>query len=351
MTNVIQIGDKKIGPGYPCFIIAEAGVNHNGNRELAKQLIDGAVRAGADAVKFQTFHADSIVTCTAEKAEYQKSTTSPSESQYHMLKSLELSDDTFRELSVYARDKGIIFLSTPFDLESVDLLYSLDVPAFKIPSGEITNFPLMKKIAEKRKPIILSTGMATLGDVEEAVVFLKKNGAEEIILLHCTTSYPAAIQSVNLNAIETLRSAFRLPCGYSDHTEGIIIPVAAVAMGAQVIEKHFTLDKNLPGPDHLASLEPQELKAMVSAIRDVESALGNGIKVPTAEEEEIKKVARKSIVLCKGLQPGDEIKKDDITIKRPGTGIEPRFVDSVIGRRVNKRKEKDEILFWADLSG
>jgi len=321
-------------------------VNHNGNVDIAKQLIDAAVAASADAVKFQTFHADSVVTCTAEKAEYQKSTTSSNESQYDMIKNLELSDGIFQELSEYADRKGIIFLSTPFDEESVDLLDRIGVPAFKIPSGEITNFLLLKKIVEKKKPLILSTGMATLGEVEDAVNFLKANGGEEIILLHCTTSYPAPIHSVNLRAMETLRCAFQVPVGYSDHTEGIMIPIAAVSMGAQVVEKHFTLDRSLSGPDHLASLEPQELKAMVVAIREVEHALGNGIKGPTEEEEAIKSVARRSVVARCDIKSGDILNENNIALKRPGTGIQPQFIRYILGMRARRNIKRDEILQW-----
>lgn len=346
MINSIQIKGKLIGAEHPCFIIAEAGVNHNGNVDLAKQLIDAAVAAGADAVKFQTFHADSVVTCTAEKAEYQKSTTSSNESQYDMIKKLELSDDIFLELSEYTDRKGIIFLSTPFDEKSVDLLDQIGVSAFKIPSGEITNVLLLKKIVEKRKPIILSTGMATLGEVEDAVNFLKAHGVEEIVLLHCTTSYPAPIHSVNLRAMKTLKCAFRVPVGYSDHTEGITISIAAVAIGAQVIEKHFTLDRALPGPDHQASLEPQELQAMVTAIRDVECALGNGIKRPSAEEEAIKRVARRSIVAKIDISKGKILTEDVLTVKRPGTGINPKYIKSIIGKKICVDIQKDDAISW-----
>ena len=268
---MIQVNRKKIGYNQPCFIIAEAGVNHNGDVNLAKRLIVAAIEAGADAIKFQTFHTDNVVTRTAEKAGYQKNTTSSEESQYEMIKKLELSDEVFLELSDYAKKRGIIFLSTPFDDESVDLLDRIDVPAFKIPSGEITNFPLLKKIAEKKKPVILSTGMATLGEVEDAFHYLKKCGVQEIVLLQCTTSYPASINSVNLRAMETLRCAFHVPVGYSDHTEGNMISIAAVAMGACVLEKHFTMDRTLPGPDHKASLEPHELKAIKG-----DTGCGNG---------------------------------------------------------------------------
>ena len=285
----IKAGDRYIGEDEPCFIIAEAGVNHNGDINLARKLIDVAVEAGADAVKFQTFKAEEVVTKGAEKADYQKKTTGLKESQFEMLKRLELTGRDFEELFAYAQRKDIIFLSSPFDKGSVDLLDRLGVPAFKVGSGEITNFPLLKHIARKKKPIILSTGMSTLGEVEEALEVIRKDGATDIILLHCVSSYPAKMEDMNLKVIETLRHAFKLPVGLSDHSIGIAIPVAAVSLGACVIEKHFTLDKNLPGPDHRASLEQDELKQMVKAIRDVEKAMGDGVKRPTKEEEENKK--------------------------------------------------------------
>ena len=344
MQSKIKIGEKVIRSQGPCFIIAEAGVNHNGDVALAKKLIDAAVEAGADAVKFQTFKAENVVTPTAEKAEYQK--TGTTESQYEMIKKLELSEVDFWNLAEYARDVGIIFLSTPFDEESVDLLNQIGVPAFKIPSGEITNFRLLKKIAQKSKPIILSTGMATLGEVEEALNYLKRHGAEEIVLLHCTTSYPAPVTSVNLRAMETLRCAFQVPVGYSDHTEGITIPIAAAAMGACVIEKHFTLDRTLPGPDHRASLEPQELAAMVKAVRDVELARGNGVKGPTEEEEAIKRVARRSIVAKRDIRMGGVLAEGDLAIKRPGTGIEPRYLDFVVRTKARVPIWRDQVIQW-----
>ena len=342
----LNIEKKGIGSQNPCFIIAEAGVNHNGDVALAKKLIDAAVEAGADAVKFQTFKAEKIVTSTAEKADYQKNTTGAGESQYEMIKKLELSETDFQDLSNYAREAGIIFLSTPFDEESADLLDQIGVPAFKIPSGEITNFPLLKKIAQKSKPIILSTGMATLGEVEEALNYLKKHGAEEITLLHCTTSYPAPVKSVNLRAMETLRCAFQVPVGYSDHTEGITIPIAAAAMGACVIEKHFTLDRTLPGPDHRASLEPPELAAMVKAVRDVDLARGNGIKGPTEDEEAVKRVARRSIVAKCDIRMGDVLTEGNLAIKRPGIGIEPRYLDSVVWKKARVPIRRDQVVQW-----
>jgi len=342
----IQVAEKFIGEMHPCFIIAEAGVNHNGNADLAMQLIDAAANAGADAVKFQTFHADSVVSCTAEKAEYQRSTTPSNESQYDMIKRLELSDDAFWDLSEYADRKGIIFLSTPFDEESVDLLDRIGVPAYKVPSGEINDFHLLKKIAKKKKPIIQSTGMATLGEVDDAFSFLRLHGAEEIALLHCTTNYPAAVSTANLRAMDTLRCAFQVPVGYSDHTEGITIPIAAVSMGAQIIEKHFTLDRRLPGPDHQASLEPQELHAMVKAIRDVECAFGNGIKRPNKEEEMIKTAAKRSIVAKVDIHPGERLTRSMLSIKRPGTGIEPRYFELLMHVRAKTEIPKDQVITW-----
>jgi len=339
----VKINDKLIGEEEPCFIIAEAGVNHNGSVELAKKLIDAAKDAGADAVKFQTFKAESVVVKDAQKAEYQKETTGEG-SQYDMIKKLELTEEDFRELADYAEKKDIMFLSSPFDKDSIDLLNELDVPAFKVGSGEITNFPLLRYIAKKGKPIILSTGMSTLGEIEEALDVIRSEGVEDIILLHCVSNYPARIEDVNLRAIETLKQAFKLPVGFSDHTLGITAPIAAVALGACVIEKHFTLDRNLPGPDHKASLEPDELKEMVKAIREVEKALGDGIKRPTKEEEEIKKVARRSIVAKVDIPEGAIVTEDMLDVKRPGTGIEPRYIDMIIGKKAKEDIKKDEII-------
>ena len=339
----IRIEDKLIGEEEPCFIIAEAGVNHNGSVELAKKLIDAAKDAGADAVKFQTFKAESVVVKDAQKAEYQKETTGEG-SQYEMIKKLELAEEDFRELADYAEKKDIMFLSSPFDKESVDLLYELDVPAFKVGSGEITNFSLLRYIAKKGMPIILSTGMSILGEVEEALDVIRSEGVEDIILLHCVSNYPARIEDVNLRAMGTLKQAFKLPVGFSDHTLGITAPIAAVALGACVIEKHFTLDRNLPGPDHKASLEPDELKEMVKAIREVEKALGNGIKKPTKEEEEVKKVARKSIVAKVDISKDEIITEDMLDVKRPGTGIEPKYLKFIIGRKAKEDIKKDDVI-------
>jgi N,N'-diacetyllegionaminate synthase len=340
----IKIGDRVIGEGYPCFIIAEAGVNHNGDIKLAKKLIDAAKSAGADAVKFQTFRAEEIVTRTAEKAAYQKKTTGACESQYAMLKKLELGPEDFRKLSDYSCKKNIIFLSTPFDEGSVDIIDNLDVPAFKIPSGEITNFPLLRYIARKNKPVILSTGMSVLKEIKEAVTILQKEGTGEIALLHCISSYPAPAKDINLRFMGILKRTFSLPVGLSDHSVGIYVPLAAVAMGACIIEKHFTLDRGLPGPDHQASLEPGELKEMIAAIRIVEKALGNGIRRLTKDEETIKKAARRSLVARVDIPAGAVIKKDMLAIRRPGTGLEPIFMDSIVGEVTVKKIARGEVI-------
>jgi len=345
----VKIPGRLVGEGQPCFIIAEAGVNHNGDIKLAKKLIDIAREAGADAIKFQTFKADTLVTKSAAKARYQKETTGAAESQLEMIKKLELTEKDFYELYDYARKKGIIFLSSPFDKRSVDLLDKLGVPAFKIPSGEITNFPLLKHIARKKKPIILSTGMSTLGEIEEALEALGEEGVEEIILLHCVSCYPAKVEDMNLKVMNTLRYAFGLPVGLSDHTVGITIPIAAVALGACVIEKHFTLDKSLPGPDHRASLEPDELKQMIKAIRDVEKAMGSGIKIPTAAEEENKKLARRSLVAKVDIAKGAVITEEMLDLKRPGGGIEPKYMNMIIGRKTSGSIKHDELITFTKL--
>lgn len=342
----IKISDKLIGEGEPCFIIAEAGVNHNGSVELAKELIDAAKDAGADAVKFQTFKAEKVVIPDVGKAEYQKETTGVEESQYEMIEKLELTENDFKELADYAKKKDIIFLSSPFDKESVDLLDRFGVPAFKVGSGEITNFPLLRHIAKKGKLIILSTGMATLGEVERALRVIREVGVGDIVLLHCVTNYPAKMEDVNLRAIETLKHAFKLPVGFSDHTLGITVPIAAISLGAVVVEKHFTLDKNLPGPDHKASLEPEELREMVKVIKDVEKAFGDGIKKPAKEEEEIKKVARRSAVAKVDILKGTTIKEDMLDVKRPGTGIAPKYMEMIIGKKAKEDIRKDEIVTW-----
>ncbi len=326
------------------FIIAEAGVNHNGSFELAKQLIDKAVWAGVDCIKFQTFNSKNLVSAQAEKAEYQKKTTDSNESQLDMLKKLELSHEQFRELQTYCGQKGIMFLSTPFDLESIDFLAELGIKNWKIPSGEITNYPFLRAIAKRKESVIMSTGMCSLEEVRDAVKVLKEFGTTDITLLHCTTEYPAPYDSVNLNAMLTLQKEFGFNVGYSDHTNGIEIPIAAVSMGATVIEKHFTLDKNMEGPDHKASLEPDELKQMVQSIRNVEAAFGNGIKQPSKAEKKNIAIARKSIVAKCEIKKGQTFTEENLTTKRPGNGISPMKWNDVLEKVAKKDFSVDEII-------
>ncbi len=314
------------------FIIAEAGVNHNGSFELAKQLVDKAAWAGADCIKFQTFNSKNLVSKNAQKAEYQKKTTDSSESQLDMLKKLELSKEQFVELRDYCNQKGIMFLSTPFDLESIDFLASIGVKTWKIPSGEITNYPFLRAIGKRKESVIMSTGMCTLVEVRNAISVLREFGTDDITLLHCTTEYPAPYDSVNLKAMLTLQKEFGYRVGYSDHTNGIEIPVAAVAMGACVIEKHFTLDKNMEGPDHKASLEPEGLKQMVGSIRNVEVALGDGVKQPSEAEKKNIAIARKSIVAACDIKKGEKFTENNLTAKRPGNGISPMRWNEVVGK-------------------
>ena len=328
------------------FIIAEAGVNHDGDIQKAKKLIDVAVEAGADAVKFQTFKADKMVSRKAEKAEYQKQTTGTSESHYEMIKCLELSLDDHKKLISYCNDKNIIFLSSPFDLDSIDLLNSLGLEIFKIPSGEITNLPYLEAIGKLNKKVIMSTGMADLGEIEDALEILTKCGTEKenITILHVNTEYPTPMEDVNLKAMLTIKEAFKINVGYSDHTLGIEVPVAAVALGAQVIEKHFTLDKKMEGPDHRASLEPKELKEMVIAIRNIEIAKGDGIKKPSQSELKNKTIARKSIVANKTIKKGEMYSNDNLAIKRPGNGISPMRWHEVLGKKATRDFSKDELI-------
>ena len=343
--HTIRIGKRNVGEGEPCFIIAEAGVNHNGDIRLAKSLVDAACEAGADAIKFQTFRASRLVTRDAEKAEYQvKNDAAGETTQFGMLEKLELSEEDFRALSAYAKKKGILFLSTAFDEESLDLLIRLHVPAFKIPSGEITNIPSIARIAREKKPVILSTGMSTLDEVEDAVRCLQEHGCREIILLHCTTSYPAPPASVNLRVMDTLRDTFRLPVGYSDHTEGCLVPVAAVARGASLIEKHLTLDRTLAGPDHAASIEPAELKRLITAIRKLETVLGTGEKRPDACEIGNRAVVRKSVVAAEQIPRGSVLTASMLALKRPGTGIGPKYLKELLGKRATMTIEKDTLI-------
>ena len=314
------------------YIIAEAGVNHNGDINLAYKLIDAAKECGVDCVKFQTFKTENLVTKTAKKADYQIENTKNNDSQFTMLKKLELSYEDFKSLKEYCDKIGIEFMSTPFDKDSVDLLEKLGVSKYKLSSGDITNKPLLEYIAKKNKPIILSTGMCTMDEVEEAVSWIEEAGNKQITLLHCTSNYPTPYCDVNMNAMLTLDKAFPYPTGYSDHTQGIIIPIMAVSMGATVIEKHFTLDKNMEGPDHKASLDVNELREMVKAIRDIESAKGSGEKKPSDSELSTRDVARKSIVASREIKKGHVITREDLCLKRPGDGILPKEIDKIIGK-------------------
>ena len=329
------------------FIIAEAGVNHNGSLDMAIEMVDVAAVAGADAIKFQTFKAEKMIAAHAPKAGYQKEITCADESQLEMVRKLELDENSHIRLLAHCQKKGIQFLSTPFDLESIDLLNRLGLGIFKIPSGEITNLPYLRKVGALKKKLILSTGMADLGEIENALDVLTESGTPfgNITVLHCNTEYPTSFEDVNLRAMLTIRKAFPgIAVGYSDHTNGIEVPIAAVAMGATVIEKHFTLDRNLPGPDQKASLEPDELKAMVQAIRNIEKALGNGIKRPSPSEARNKPIARKSLVAIKPIKMGERFSADNITAKRPGGGITPMRWDEVLRQVAKKDYEKDELI-------
>lgn len=328
------------------YIIAEAGVNHNGSVDIAKRMIDAAVRAGVDAIKFQTFVAEEIACGRAPKAEYQKRTTGSKESQLDMLRRLALDDDAHRKLLGYCGKKKIAFLSSPFDMQSIELLNNLGLKVFKIPSGEITNLPYLQKIGGLKKKVIMSTGMADMKEVDRALKVLIKAGTarKNITLLHCNTEYPTPFEDVNLLAITAMKKRFGVQVGYSDHTPGVEVPVAAVALGAEVVEKHFTLDRKMKGPDHKASLEPKELEAMVAAIRNIEKALGDGIKRPSSSEIKNKAIARKSIVASRDIKKGEAFSKENITAKRPGTGIDPMMWYKVIGKKAKRYFTADELI-------
>jgi N-acetylneuraminate synthase len=328
------------------LVIAEAGVNHNGDMQLAKQLIEAAAEAGADVVKFQTFKADKLATTKAGKASYQQQTTDNAENQQQMLQRLELDPDQHQQLISHCHNSGIEFLSTAFDDPSIDLLNTLNLKRLKIPSGEITNLPYLRRIGGLGKPLILSTGIANLGEIEAAISVLETAGAKraQITVLHCTTEYPAPMDEVNLRAMQTIGQAFGVAVGYSDHTAGIEVPIAAVALGATVIEKHITLDQNLPGPDHKASLEPKDFAAMVRAIRNIEQALGDGIKRPTASEAANLPIVRKSLVASRAISIGELFSATNITAKRPGTGISPMRWDELIGHPSPRDFAHDELI-------
>jgi N-acetylneuraminate synthase len=343
--KAVVICSKSLGDGFPCFVIAEAGVNHNGDLEIARRLVDASVKAGADAVKFQAFKAERLVIQSAPKAKYQKN-GEKSDSQLKMLKKLELTEEDFKTLNVYSQKKGIIFLASVFDEESTEVLERIGVPAYKMGSGELTNLPLLAYVAEKGKPMIISSGMSTLDEVSEAISTVRGNGCKEIILLHCISNYPAAAHDVNLKVIKTLKEKFRLPIGFSDHTLSLVIPAVAVSMGAIVIEKHITLDHKMAGPDHRASLEPEEFYSMVKNIREVEEALGDGLKRVTEGEQEIRNVARRSLVAAVDIPAGSTISLEMLDVKRPGTGISPKHARKVAGKKAKELIRRDELIKW-----
>jgi N-acetylneuraminate synthase/N,N'-diacetyllegionaminate synthase len=349
MSRDFVIAGRAIAPERPVFVIAEAGVNHNGDAALARALIDAAADSGADAVKFQTFRTSALTSRTAPKAAYQIEATGAGESQSEMLVRLELSTETLRALQAHAAARGIVFFSTPFDEASADTLGALEVPMFKIPSGEITNLPLLRHIAAKGKPIILSTGMSTLDEVAQALAAIGDVADVPVAILHCVSAYPAPVGEVNLRAMDALRDRFGRPVGLSDHTLGLEIALAAVARGAVIVEKHLTLNKNLPGPDHRASLEPAEMTALVRGIRNIEAALGDGVKRPMPSELDTLRVARKSLVAARALRAGEELVKDAVAVKRPGTGISPAELERALGRRVRRDLAADDVIDWTAL--
>ncbi|QOX63403.1 N-acetylneuraminate synthase [Anoxybacterium hadale] len=326
------------------LIIAEAGVNHNGRMDLARKLIDAAAEAGADYVKFQTFRSKSLASACADKAEYQKDAKHPGETMLDLVKKLELPFECFLDLKQYCAEKGIGFLSAPFDIESAEYLYSIGVDRMKIPSGEITNLPLLEVIAQHSCPIVLSTGMSETAEIRAAIDILNSKGCKDITVLHCNTQYPTPMQDVNLLAMISLRETFEMPAGFSDHTLGMEIPIAAAALGAAVIEKHLTLDRNMEGPDHKASMEPDEFRIMISCIRNVEKALGNGRKQVTDSERENRRIARKSIVAARQIRKGERFSAENLTVKRPADGISPMLWYEVIGQIASRDFEEDELI-------
>ena len=347
--RTVQAGSRLIGSGQPCFVIAEVGVNHNGSLDLALRSIDVAAEAGADAVKFQTFRAEKLVTKAAQTAKYQAENTGKQQTQFEMLKSLELSETDHGVIVEHCRARGIMFMSTPFDEDSATLLNSLGMTIFKVPSGELTNLPLLKQIAGFGRPLVISTGMSTLGDVEAAVTAVESAGNPQIILLHCVSNYPAAAADVNLRAMLSMRSAFGLPVGYSDHTLGIEVSLASVALGACVVEKHFTLDRGLPGPDHRASAEPEELRRLIAGIRTVEAALGTGRKAPCSAELDTAKAARRSLVAATDLPAGTCLTESMIAIRRPGTGLPPSMKPYLMSRTLRVSLAAGDLLRLEDV--
>jgi len=333
------------------FIIAEVGCNHNGSIEIARRLIEAAADAGADAAKFQSFYPELMITTAAPKADYQIRATGTEETQYQRLQRMRLRFEEHVELKELCHHCGLIYCSSPFDEKSVEELEKLDVPFFKIPSGEITNLPLLQSIGDSQKAVVLSTGMAELIEVEEAITFLGRAISERLVLLHCVSNYPSSWEGANLRAIETMRNRFKVPTGFSDHSTGIELPLAAVALGAVIIEKHITLDRSMEGGDHKASLEPREFKKMVAMIRKLEIALGSGIKKCTPEEENLRAVARKSIVTSGFIKKGNMITAKDLLIKRPGTGIQPKFFETIVGSVANEDIPADTLIRWQQIKG
>ena len=346
MTTAMKLGDRLVGPGQPVFVIAEAGVNHNGDVAQARALIDAAAGSGADAVKFQTFSADRLVTASSPKAGYQNRTTDPGESQLAMLKRLELSADAHRQLIDHARARDILFLSTPFDLQSADLLELLGVEVFKLGSGELTDLPLLIHVARKRRPMIVSTGMSWMEEVGRAVTAIREAADVPLALLHCVSNYPAESRDCNLRAMDGMRDTFGVPVGYSDHTRGIVAAVAAVARGACIVEKHLTLDRQMAGPDHQASSDPGEFAALVRAIRETEASMGDGVKRPMEAELPTRAVARKSVVALVDIPRGQPVTREMLGVRRPGTGIPPADLDRLIGRAHRQDIPAGSLLTW-----
>lgn len=348
-VSPVKIGDRLVGPGLPCFIIAEAGVNHDGSLEKAKRLVDVAVAARADCVKFQSFKTDKLLLPSLEKCDYQRVGDGTEGSYADMIRRLEISEQMHRELFDYCKERGIMFLSTPFDNDSTDLLDRLGVRAFKIDSGNLNHPQHLEHIAKKGKPIILSTGMATIGEIDEAVKTIFSTGNRQLILLHCTSNYPPQPSDVNLRAMTTLQYQFNVPVGYSDHTVGLPVTLAAVGHGAVAIEKHFTLDRSAKGPDHLASLEPDELIQLVKGIRMIDQALGSSRKEPVPSEKAVADSLRRSVVCIKPISQGTVITADMLAIKRPGDGIAPKFFDLIVGRIAQKDIPANSVISWEQI--
>lgn len=348
--DAVCVGAIRIGAGHPCYVIAEAGVNHNGNLDLAKELVDAAAAAGANAVKFQTFNADKIISAKAPKADYQRTNTGRGGSQLDMVRNLQLDEQAHYDLLAYCKQRNIQFLSSAFDEQSVDLLCEMGVPALKIGSGELTNNILLAHMAQKGAPLLLSTGMGTLDEVADALACIAGNGAPPVVLFHCVSNYPASPSHCNLNAMQTMRRAFGVPVGWSDHTLGQHVMLAAVAMGADIVEKHLTLDRDLPGPDHRASMEPDEFTDMVDMIRDVEMSLGNGEKCPAESEHNTIEVARRSLHAACNIMPGHLIAHSDLIAMRPGTGIAPNRLEDIVGRSVNREIAAGTIIEEKDIA-